>query len=186
MNLQKQHISRSFDIDVGHRVMDQRFKCSSLHGHRFRFEIKFQFTQQQAIGYPIDFAEIKRLFGGWLDDHLDHGFIVNPKDIDVIKVCESTNSKYHLMSLDGEGNYCNPTAENICQEVFLAAELLFSSYDMIQLSSVCLHETPGCFVEVFANSIEKHRKQNFLDFCKAQLITYRDKMGQLEYDSRNI
>ncbi|MCH9644013.1 MAG: 6-carboxytetrahydropterin synthase [Gammaproteobacteria bacterium] len=186
MDIVKQQISRSFDLDVGHRVMDQRFKCSSLHGHRFRFEISFEFSQQQAIGYPIDFAEIKRLFGGWLDDNLDHGFIVNPEDRDVIKVCESTQSKCYLMSLNGAGQYCNPTAENICQEVFLTAEILFSNFDIITLTSLRLFETPGCCVEVFANSVDPKRREHFLASRENELIAYRERAGQLEYDRRKL
>ena len=40
------------------------------------------------------------------------------------KTTKEYNSKLWLMSLNGEGEYCNPSVENISKEVFLAIDTL--------------------------------------------------------------
>ena len=85
--MKKQYITRKGTFDSGHRVMNERMKCFNMHGHTYLYELEFEFNSMEAIGYAIDFKEIKRVGCQWIDDMLDHGFIVNPKDDDVIKAC---------------------------------------------------------------------------------------------------
>ena len=83
-----QYITRSGTFDSGHRVMNERMKCFNLHGHTYLYDLTFSFDSMKDIGYAIDFKEIKRVACQWIDDILDHGFIVNPKDIVYIKDSE--------------------------------------------------------------------------------------------------
>ena len=80
------------------------------------------------IGYALDFKEIKRVGCQWIDDLMDHGMILNPKDEQVIQVVQNLNTKLWLMSLNGEGEYCNPSVENVAREVFLAEQILFDYF----------------------------------------------------------
>ncbi len=166
--------------------MDERFKCHSLHGHRVDVELTFSFGKQYDIGYCIDFKEIKRIAGQWLDDHLDHGFMANPEDAAVITACEATNTKLYLMSLNGEGNYCNPTAENSAKEIFIAVTLLFENFPELTLECVRYAETPNCWVEAFASSCSDDEIKHFIAFRGNQVLQYAKDKGVVEYDQRNV
>ncbi len=180
-----QTITRKGSFDSGHRVMNERMKCFNLHGHTYLYELEFAFNQVEDIGYAIDFKEIKRVGCQWIEEFLDHGMILNPKDKDVILACEVTKSKLWLMSLNGEGNYCNPSAENIAKEMFLAVEYLLNN-ECLKLQKARLFETPNCYTDSFVDSVTLTERQNFLSVRKAELEEYKQKMGVVEYDDRKI
>ncbi len=186
MSIKKQYLTRLIELDIGHRVMNERVKCYSIHGHRVTVELTFSFVSQQDIGYCIDFKEIKRVGGQWLDDYMDHGFIANPLDDAVIDACKKTNSKLYLMSLNGPNTYCNPTAENISREIFMALEILFEDYADLSLHSVCYYETPNCYVLADANSIDAEERRHFHQYRYNEIKKYAKEKGIMEYDSRKI
>lgn len=182
--MKKQYISRKGSFDSGHRVMNERMKCFNMHGHTYLYELEFEFNEMEEIGYAIDFKEIKRIGCQWIDDLLDHGFIVNPHDIEVIKACNSTHSKIWYMSLSGENQYCNPSVENIAKEIFLAMEVLFSKYENLKIHKITIHETPNCFTTCIKESISEIEKDNWLRTNQTSVEFYRDQKGQIEYDDR--
>jgi 6-pyruvoyltetrahydropterin/6-carboxytetrahydropterin synthase len=61
------------------------------------------------VGRVIDFSDLKRLFKGWLDEHWDHGFVLNKADenglaaVKIVRPC-----KYFVLPY-------NPTAENMAR-----------------------------------------------------------------------
>ena len=182
----KQYITRAVELDLGHRVMNERVKCYSIHGHRVRVELTFSFAIQHEIGYCIDFKEIKRIGSQWLDDNLDHGFIANPEDHAVIRACKETKSKLYLMCLNGAETYCNPTAENIAREIFLALEILFENYTDLTVHLVRYYETPNCYVDTYVNSISQVERNNFHAYRYNEIKEYAKNKGVMEYDDRKI
>lgn len=186
MQEMKQYITRLVEIDLGHREMDERFKCYSIHGHRVKIELNFQFTAQDPIGYRIDFKEIKRVGGQWLEDMLDHGFAANPHDTVVIDACHKTSSKLYLMSLNGIDNYCNPTAENLSREIFLAMQILFSDFPNLKIYHIRFYETPNCWVDTYEKSISEEETKNFFDYRYKDIKSYAKEKGKLEYDTRKL
>jgi len=179
-----QTVTRIFTFDSGHRVMNERFKCHNLHGHTYKIEATWQFNSMDSIGYAIDFKEIKRLFGQFIDDYLDHGFIANPKDKRYVEACLFEGSKYWLMTLNGQG-YCNPTAENIAKEIYLIADYLVHDYKVgLRIKDIKLWETPNCFVNANEESLAINEKANFMRERENLLKDYSNKKGKLEYDDR--
>lgn len=178
-----QTITRKGSFDSAHRVMNEKMKCFNLHGHTYLYELTFQFNSTEEIGYAIDFKEIKRVGCQWIDDCLDHGTILNPKDIDVITACKATNSKLWLMSLNGEENYCNPSAENIAKEIFIAVSLLLDTKEL-WLQSVRLWETPNCYTDCFAQSITAEEAAHFITCKGEQISNYKKDKGVVIYDDR--
>lgn len=181
-----QIISRSCTFDSAHRVMNEKFKCFNLHGHTFHCELQFEYDEADDIGYAIDFKEIKRVGLEWIDVMLDHGFIANPKDSNYIEASIRGNSKLWLMSLNGKDEYCNPSAENISKEIFLAMMLLFAPYyPNLKMYAVKLHETPNCYVMCTRESISELEFSNWHN-CNYEAITaFRNEKGVLSYDDRN-
>lgn len=184
--MKKQYITRKCTFDSGHRVMNERMKCFSMHGHTYLCELTFEFDSMESIGYAIDFKEIKRVGCQWIDDLLDHGFIINPHDTNVITACKATGSKIWFMSLNGENQYCNPSVENIAKEIFLAMEVLFSKYDNLKIHKVLLYETPNCYTECITESISDVERDNWILTNLESIELYRDDKGYVEYDDRKL
>jgi 6-pyruvoyltetrahydropterin/6-carboxytetrahydropterin synthase len=135
------------------------------------------------IGYAIDFKEIKRVGVQWIEDYLDHGMILNPKDSVLIKTSLELESKMWIMTLNGT-RYCNPTAENIAKEVFLAMQILFAGYPALTIWNIRLYETPNCFVDCTKDSISFSEESNFYKHNEQGISAYRVEKGILEYDDR--
>jgi len=181
-----QILSRKTTFDSGHRVMNERMKCFNLHGHTYLCEVQFSFNSMASIGYAIDFKEVKRVGLQWIDDTLDHGMLLNPKDEEVIELTRKMGSKLWLMSLNGRDKYCNPTAELIAQELFLAMEILFEQYDSLKVHAIHLNETPKCKVICTKQSISDEARANFYKVRGEEIREYAIEKGIIEYDDRNI
>lgn len=186
-----QYISRKGNFDSGHRVMNERMKCFNVHGHTYLYELTFSFENMESIGYAIDFKEIKRVFCQWIDDILDHGMLLNAHDISLIRTTRELESKLWLMSLNGEGEYCNPSVENIAKEVFLAVDLLSNTLYMdaptgLKIHKVTIYETPNCWTECTSESISDSERYNFVKARSAELYKYASEKGIIEYDDRKL
>lgn len=187
----KQLLHRNGSFDSGHRVMNERMKCFNIHGHTYLYTLYFEFVNMEEIGYAIDFKEVKRVFMQWIDDILDHGMILNPKDEKLIEVTREYGTKLWLMSLNGQGQYCNPSVENISKEVFLAMEILTEtlyagSPTGLKIHSVDINETPNCGTTCDINSISEVERYNFRLQNYESIVRYAKDKGVFEYDDRKL
>jgi len=179
-----QYITRKMDFDASHRVMNERMKCFNGHGHRYTVYLTFSFETIEDIGYAIDFKEIKRVGLQWIEDMMDHGSIYNPKDIDFIGPCIKHNTKLWLMSLNGGGNYCNPSVENIAKEIFLAMKVLFQDYKDLNIYKVQVHETANCYTECYG--VSREEEDNWMEYNYEIVKNYARQKGVMEYDDRKV
>lgn len=191
MSKKIQYISRKGNFDSGHRVMNEFMKCYNIHGHTYLYELTFSFENMEEIGYAIDFKEIKRVGAQWIDDILDHGMLLNPHDTKLIETTREYGTKLWLMSLNGEGEYCNPSVENIAREVFLAMEILFDEMYKdkntgLKIHKVTIYETPNCATECTSDSIPEKERVNFRSARFNEIKAYADEKGMVEYDDRKI
>jgi 6-pyruvoyltetrahydropterin/6-carboxytetrahydropterin synthase len=188
---QIQYIARKGNFDSGHRVLNERMKCFHAHGHTYLYELTFSFENMEEIGYAIDFKEIKRVFCQWIDDILDHGTILNPKDTILINAINQLGTKLWLMSLNGAGEYCNPSVENIAKEVFLAMEILSDtlykkSPTGLKIHKVTIYETPNCYTDCIKESISTKEWNNFNLERRHEISEYAKSKGIIEYDDRKL
>lgn len=184
--MKKQYITRKGTFDSGHRVMNERMKCFNIHGHTYLYELEFEFNEMEEIGYAIDFKEIKRVGCQWIDDLLDHGMILNPQDKLLIQTTQDLGSKLWLMSLNGNGKYCNPSVENIAKEVFLAMMVLFNDYDNLSIHKVTIYETPNCYTTCVFDSLSQNEIDNWCETNKENVTKYAEEKGVFEYDDRKL
>jgi len=184
--MKKQYVTRKGTFDSGHRVMNERMKCFNIHGHTYLYELKFEFNEMEEIGYAIDFKEIKRVGCQWIDDILDHGMLLNPQDTVLIETTKSYGSKMWLMSLNGEGNYCNPSVENIAKEVFLAMMVLFQPYKNLKIHEVIIYETPNCSTICSKESISNDEVVKWMTSRYTEVNQYAIAKGVVEYDDRKL
>jgi len=186
-----QYISRKGNFDSGHRVMNEFMKCFNIHGHTYLYELTFSFENMEEIGYAIDFKEIKRVFCQWIDDTVDHGMILNAKDTKLVETTREYGTKLWLMSLNGEGEYCNPSVENIAKEIFMAMDTLSKvlyrdSTTGLEIHSVKIYETPNCWTNCFRDSISDTERIHFSKARFEEIKNYALEKGVLEYDDRKI
>lgn len=171
-------ITRIFEFDAAHRVMNERVKCFNLHGHRFKVEVTFEYQSKGALGYAIDFKEIKRIVGDWIDERLDHACLLNPCDVQLIEMCRVNGWRLYVMGM-GLRDDINPSAENIASELFYTIRQLFAQRKSgVQVTKIRLYETPNCWVET--ESADYIGTDSFVnDVC-----TWRDAKGEVSYDIR--
>ena len=139
-------LTRAFEFDAAHRVMGEKVKCFNLHGHHFNVEVTFEYQSKGSLGYAIDFKDIKRIVGTWIDEKLDHACIVNPQDEQIIDLCRKNNWRLYIMGM-GLYNDVNPSAENLASELLFTLERIFMTDKNVHISKIRLYETPNCWVD---------------------------------------
>jgi 6-pyruvoyltetrahydropterin/6-carboxytetrahydropterin synthase len=103
-------------FDAGHRLLDYPGKCASPHGHTYRAEVFVRVPQVDRLGLAIDFGELKHCVKGWIDQHWDHGFLLNDQDRHLLEALRSV-PEHKLYLFHG----INPSAEAIARELFQEA-----------------------------------------------------------------
>ena len=135
-------LTRRFEIDAGHRLMEHGGKCKNYHGHRYVFEVSLSAMTIGADGMIVDFGIVKDVLGGWLDEHWDHGMILQTGDplLALLKDPGSLlRSKVYEMTDP-------PTAENIVRAFAVVARTILPLHDVrAQVCHVRLYETPNCW-----------------------------------------
>jgi 6-pyruvoyltetrahydropterin/6-carboxytetrahydropterin synthase len=115
--------------------MKHEGKCRHVHGHRYVFDITCE-GPKDGVGRIIDFAKVKELVGGWLDENLDHGFIAQKGD-SIIGYLTDTGGKLYVTDF-------SPTAENLAEHVLAKSRELLEPLGITVVHVRC-HETPNCF-----------------------------------------
>jgi 6-pyruvoyltetrahydropterin/6-carboxytetrahydropterin synthase len=131
--------------------MGHENKCAHLHGHNYCAELTARASHPgtpvkdlDSIGRVIDFSVLKSTVGQWIEDNLDHGFILHNDDAMALRLMRdfrtdargSAHQKLYLMA-------CNPTAENIAALIMRVGNMILARY-YIELVQVTVHETPNC------------------------------------------
>jgi 6-pyruvoyltetrahydropterin/6-carboxytetrahydropterin synthase len=124
-------ISRQFDFCYGHRLLNYDGKCRFLHGHNGRVVIALESAELDDRGMLIDFSDVKRVVGKWLDDTLDHRMILHRAD-PAAEILQKMGEPLFLIDH-------NPTAENIARLIFD-----FTRDAGFPIIEAQLWETPNC------------------------------------------
>jgi len=73
------HVTRRFEFDAAHRLMNHDGKCFRPHGHRYIFDVTLAGSAINEVGYFIDFkdldAAIEEGIGDW-----DHRMLLEQGD----------------------------------------------------------------------------------------------------------
>lgn len=109
----RSRLIKSFSFEAAHRLptFPEGHKCRRLHGHSFRAEVVIEGEVDAALGYLVDYGEIKAACKP-LVEQLDHCFLNEIEGLE------------------------NPTSENIARWIW---ERLKSRLPL--LVSVIVHET---------------------------------------------
>ena len=132
--------------DMGHRVLNHRSICKGLHGHRYKAEICISgdlvsTSGASEEGMVIDFADIKKISKEFIQEKLDHAFMIWDKDTELIDFFNnSIGHKPVIVTF-------TPTAENVASYIFSELENKFQDIYKtgLRLHSIKLWETPTSY-----------------------------------------
>jgi 6-pyruvoyltetrahydropterin/6-carboxytetrahydropterin synthase len=129
--------TRRIEWDMGHRVPLHGGKCKTPHGHRYAAEVTVR-GEVTLEGFVLDFAEIKRLVGGWIDDQLDHTTAYQRGDAMMTAISainDAAGLKPFFVMTEP------PTAENLARLIGLEAQHLLAGFVVVEVK---IWETPNC------------------------------------------
>jgi len=106
-------VTKEIFFCYGHRLLNYDGKCRHLHGHNGKVVVTLQADRLDHLGMVVDFSEVKRRIGKWIDDHLDHRMLLH-RDDPVIPDLAKRGELFVTLDV-------NPTAENIARLIFQAA-----------------------------------------------------------------
>jgi 6-pyruvoyltetrahydropterin/6-carboxytetrahydropterin synthase len=121
-------VAREIHFSYGHRLLEHEGKCANLHGHNGRVLIEISSEKLNHLGMVIDFYEIKKVIGAWIDKTLDHKTILCEKD-PLVKALEKAGESVVIIKE-------NPTAEVLARMIFEEARR-----ERLPVSRVTLWET---------------------------------------------
>ena len=139
-------IMRRIKFCAGHRLHRHGGKCEFFHGHNYVADFYVTADEVDDVGRVIDFADLKRLFKGWLDEHWDHGFLLSETDQNgILAIKQVKPSKYYILP-------SNPTAENMAQYLLaeVCPELLAGTG--VRATKVVIWETDDSFAQASLQS----------------------------------
>jgi 6-pyruvoyltetrahydropterin/6-carboxytetrahydropterin synthase len=125
-------VTRELTFCYGHRLLQHAGKCRHLHGHNGRVLITLETAALDAQGMVVDFAVLKQVVGGWLDETFDHRLILQEKD-PLVGVLRSQGEV--VVTLPDP-----PTAEVLAKNIF--DYVYAQGFPVVE---VILWETPSCY-----------------------------------------
>jgi len=134
--------ARVLEWDAAHRVMRHESKCAHLHGHRYRAVIEVTAYELDSVDRVIDFGVVKERVGAWVDEHWDHGTLINLHDAPLREWLEVFDQRRYYFH--GE-----PTAENIAERLLQVATKLLRP---LRVDRVRVWETPNCWAEAIGHA----------------------------------
>jgi 6-pyruvoyltetrahydropterin/6-carboxytetrahydropterin synthase len=127
--------TRRLEFDYGHRLLNHESKCAHAHGHRGVVEVECRAKALDVAGRVIDFGTIKKVVGGWIDDHWDHSFLVNAADEKMLSFLLAEGQRFYNFDFE-------PSAENLAQFLLAKANELLADTG-ITVYQVRFWETPN-------------------------------------------
>ena len=98
-------IAKEFKWEMGHRLPFHKGKCKNLHGHSYKMMVEFTGDLDEN-SMVMDYYDVKAVVGPIVEE-LDHSFLVNKDDTELISALEKLNSRSVIVDY-------YTTAENIC------------------------------------------------------------------------
>lgn len=103
-------ITKEVYFCYGHRLMHHPGKCRNLHGHSVKASISIKSDTLNEQGMVCDFADVRDAVEIFIDQHLDHNFLLH-KDDPIIPALRANNERF--MAIDE-----HPTAEVLSKMIY--------------------------------------------------------------------
>ncbi len=129
-------VTKEIHFCYGHRLLNYAGKCRHLHGHNGKAVVTFESPRLDPLGMVVDFSDIKRSIGAWIDENLDHRMILH-RDDPALPELRRLGEPVVVLEV-------NPTAENIARLIFDRARLTASARN-VRVVEVTLWETENSY-----------------------------------------
>jgi len=130
-------VAKEFKWEMGHRLPEHFGNCKNIHGHSYKMIAEFE-GRLNENDMVIDFYDVDRIIKP-LVEKLDHAFMVNKNDTEVIEFLGKIKSKKFVVDFDS-------TVENICK--FMLDEIKRADLsNNISSVSVRVYETNEDYAE---------------------------------------
>jgi len=103
-------ITKEVYFCYGHRLMNHQGKCKNLHGHSVKASISITRENLDEQSMVCDFSDLKACVMSYIDQHLDHNFIVH-KDDPIIPLLIAQNERFLAIEE-------HPTAEVLSKMIY--------------------------------------------------------------------
>ncbi len=111
--------------------------CRNLHGHNYEIAVTIAATPLDEFGFVMDFCEVKKLCNGWIQEHWDHGVILNAGDATLLNFLRQEKQKYFLLPEN-----MPPSCENLAQYAFTELnKIIANKNQQVQIIKVEIWET---------------------------------------------
>lgn len=136
-------VTKTIQIDMGHRVPNHKSKCKNLHGHRYVIEVGVDdnVILEKGVsneGMVIDFGDLKEIMMTMIHDIYDHSFVMSTEDNlkkIFLKLVEQEQQKIVFVPFV-------PTAENLSKHWYKTIEKKLLE-KKIKLKYIKVWETPS-------------------------------------------
>jgi 6-pyruvoyltetrahydropterin/6-carboxytetrahydropterin synthase len=125
-------VTRELTFCYGHRLLGYDGKCRYLHGHNGKAVITLAGATLDELGMVMDFSELKRVVGGWIEATLDHKMLLH-RDDPVLPFLRQQGEPVCVLEV-------NPTAENIARLIYD-----YTAAQGFPVVEVRLWETDTCY-----------------------------------------
>ena len=129
-------ITKEVYFCYGHRLMNHAGKCRNLHGHSVKASITLCSDQLNEQAMVCDFSDIKNHVETYIDQHLDHNFLLH-KDDPIIPFLKQQNERF--LALDE-----HPTAEVLSKMIYKYLQhsgFKVSQVELWETASACARYT---------------------------------------------
>jgi 6-pyruvoyltetrahydropterin/6-carboxytetrahydropterin synthase len=101
-------IAKEFRWEMGHRLPEHFGNCKNIHGHSYKMLVEIE-GETDEQGMVMDYYNLKKVVLPIIDK-LDHAFMVNESDHDVVEFLNKMKSKKVIVDFPS-------TVENICHYI---------------------------------------------------------------------
>ncbi|MGH8550444.1 MAG: 6-pyruvoyl trahydropterin synthase family protein [Methylococcales bacterium] len=120
----------------GHRLMNHPGKCRHIHGHSVKAAITVTAPRLNDQGMVLDFSDIQRVAGEFIDEILDHNFLLH-RDDPLCSILDRSGERF--LTMDD-----HPTAETLAR--FIHEHLAKKGFPV---QNVTLWETASAYASYF-------------------------------------
>lgn len=141
-------------FEAAHRLLNHPGKCRHLHGHSYKAIITLESEQLDKNGMVMDFADVKKRIGEWIDAQWDHNIVLHNDDPLAKLWYDAGNTSIPQLGADqsqaifqNKMPYMlsdNPTAEIMAKYLFLIICELIQKVPFVSVTSVVIRETEKC------------------------------------------
>lgn len=125
-------ITKEVYFCYGHRLMNHPGKCRHLHGHSVKAAVTVAQETLNEQGMVCDFAEVKDCVEAYVEQHLDHNFLLH-KDDPLIPALRGQDERF--WALDE-----HPTAEVLSKMIYQHLKAVG-----VKVTQVVLWETTSAY-----------------------------------------